>query len=1211
MFMRILVFEIRQWLKRVSTWVYVGLLFSLAFLTMLSLSGYFKGVQVGLAGSGGTVHINSPYVLCLVIGILGYMGVIITAAVMANAGARDFTSHTHPLLFTCPITKWQYLGARYAGALLTLIFMFSSLGLGLWLATSFPGLDAAKLGPNRLMFYLQPYLVLLLPNLVFTSALFFGLAAVTRTTLASYVAGILLLIGYMIAGSLTHNIESQTLAALSDPFGLTAFSLLTRYWTPAEFNAQLTPLRGVLLANRMLWVGVGLGCLAVTYAVFQFSQTSRFERRKARLKSGDKAVARLDAAAPSSSVGAPAIVCDFSAGAGLRLAGRAAWLEFRGIVGSLAFLILALAGVLFIVTSATQMGQMYGTITYPVTYQVLEITSGTFALFMLIIITVFAGELVWKERGLRLDQMLDALPTPGWIAYAGKLGALALMTVALMGLVMACGLVIQAAHGYFRFEVGQYLVQLFGYDLSDYLLIAVLSVFVQVLAPNKYVGYVIMIGYYVAYLFMDKFGLEHNLFRYGSDPGLIYSDMNGYLGFMIQGVVTYKLYWGACAGLLALVSYLFWQRGVDRGTRMRWRAAQQRFGRPLQLTALALIAAFVGVGAVIYYNTNVLNVYRTSFQSEAVLADYEKQYKQYETLPQPKITDVRLNLDLYPQARRFAAAGVYQLQNTTTAPIDTVHLRVMPEIEIRQLSFDRAAQPVTTDVTAGYHIYQLAAPLQPGERSALTFEIAYAPRGFRNSMYDYASSPWVFPNGTFLTNDVLPRIGYTDQFELHEDDVRKKHGLAPKRAALPDVDDLAGRMTTGISPDGDWITYAATVSTDADQVALTPGNLERTWVDGDRRYFQYSMGDIPMGNFFAVLSGKYAVKTGEWQNIPIDIYYHPGHEYNLERMMRGVQQSLDYYTTHFGPYPFGQVRIVEFPRYSTFAQAFQGLIPFSEGIGFIARVRPGHEQDVDYPFYVTAHEMGHQWWGHQVSAANVQGGSWIMESVTQYAAMMVMEQEYGPAQMKRFLKYELDHYLSGRAFERKHEPPLYRADTQGYVYYNKGSVAMYALRDYIGADRVNLALRNYLRASAFQAPPYTNSRELLAHLRAVTPAAYQYVLRDLFETITLFRNRAVSAQAAPLPDGGYEVRLTVAAQKLRADETGAETDIPLNDAIDIGVLDADGQALYLAKHWLTQPETEFVIIVDDRPAKAGIDVYYKLIDRDPDDNVITVGVPKR
>jgi aminopeptidase N len=219
---------------------------------------------------------------------------------------------------------------------------------------------------------------------------------------------------------------------------------------------------------------------------------------------------------------------------------------------------------------------------------------------------------------------------------------------------------------------------------------------------------------------------------------------------------------------------------------------------------------------------------------------------------------------------------------------------------------------------------------------------------------------------------------------------------------------------------------------------------------------------------------------------------------------------------------------------------------------------------------------------------------------------MVTKQKYGADKMKRFLKYELDRYLQGRALERKKELPLMRVENQQYIHYNKGSVVMYALQDYIGEDKVNQALAAYRAKVAYQDPPYTNTPELIGYLRQVTPPQLQYVIDDMFESITLFENRALEASYRKLPDGKFEVKLKVAAKKMKADERGAETEVPLADWIDIGVLDASGKPLYLEKKKIDKTEMEFNIVVDQLPAKAGIDPLNKLVDRRPDDNVIVV-----
>ncbi len=249
----------------------------------------------------------------------------------------------------------------------------------------------------------------------------------------------------------------------------------------------------------------------------------------------------------------------------------------------------------------------------------------------------------------------------------------------------------------------------------------------------------------------------------------------------------------------------------------------------------------------------------------------------------------------------------------------------------------------------------------------------------------------------------------------------------------------------------------------------------------------------------------------------------------------------------------------------------------------------------------------HQWWAHQVISAYVEGDTSIDETMAQYTALMVMKHHYGPESMKRFLRFELDQYLRGRANERNEENPLYKVDqNQGYVHYRKGSMAMYALQDYIGEDKVNEAIRGFLKQYAFKGPPYPTSLDLEAYFQKVTPPQYQYLFQDLFRTITLYDNRALTATYEQLPNGKYQVNLTVEAKKFRADGKGQESPIPVNDWMDIGVLDSDGKYLYLQKQKIDQEKTDFTFTVDKKPAQAGIDPLDKLIDRNPDDNVTAV-----
>ncbi len=325
-------------------------------------------------------------------------------------------------------------------------------------------------------------------------------------------------------------------------------------------------------------------------------------------------------------------------------------------------------------------------------------------------------------------------------------------------------------------------------------------------------------------------------------------------------------------------------------------------------------------------------------------------------------------------------------------------------------------------------------------------------------------------------------------------------------------------------------------------------------------------------------------------------------------MLRSIRDSLKYYTENFGPYYHKQARIIEFPRVATFAQAFPGTMPYSEGIGFIADM--DGKDDIDMVYYVVAHEMAHQWWAHQVIGANMQGSTLLSETLAQYSALMVMEQQFGRDMMRKFLQYEMDSYLRARGSEQLKERPLQSVEaTQGYIHYRKGSCVMYYLKEMIGEEKINQVLKGIVDQFAYQTAPFPTSLDLVEGLREVTPEHLQYLLKDLFEEITLFANRTEKATYEQLEDGTYKIHLDVICEKFRADEKGKETAVEVNDWIEIGAFAKPaygsryGETLHRERKQITKRETSFEFIVKELPDKVGIDPFALLIDRMPKDNL--------
>ncbi|MFL6247426.1 MAG: ABC transporter permease/M1 family aminopeptidase [Thermoanaerobaculia bacterium] len=1153
----------------------------------------FAGVaddDVTIGGGVGNVFRNAPFVTMQFMLVLGVFGVLTTTAFVANAVLRDFDIGIDPLFFSSPIKKWQYLGGRFLGSYFISVLMFGGVALAILLGSFWPGLDPEVLGPFRLWPYVFSLLVLVAPTLFLVGAIFFAIAALTRSLMATYAANVALLVGWVISRIKMRDIENEALAVILDPFGLSAFSLSTRYWTVFEKNTRVLALEGPFLMNRLLWIGVALVILAISFWRFDFAAASR--------KAKKKKIEEKEAAMPAA-VALPRVSQTFGGMSSVAKFTAAVRLEARTVLKSIPFFIIVLLGVMNVWGVTSSMQRQFGTPVYPVTHLMVQSISNGFAIFALLIGAFFAGELVFRERTLKLNEVNDTTPTPTWVMWSAKFVALLLVCVIAILAGIATTAIVQMSKGYFKFQPAVYATGVMMQFGMLVFLIAGLSFVLQILTNNKYVGFLGILLYLVLDGVLPGMGFEHNLYRFANYPPGSYSDMNGW-GHFVAPRMWLNLYWALFIAIFLTIGHLLWVRGTESALRIRLREARRRFGAPVMAVLALLLVAFISTGCYIFYNTNVLNEYRTSKDGEKMRADFEKKYKRYENLPQPRITDVQADVAIHPERRAVDIHGKYTLVNKTQQPISELHVMADNDLTI-EMSIP-GAKLKSTDPELGYWIYTLTPPMAPGAVLPMTFHTSWGARGFVNG----DSNVRIVENGTFFNNgEMFPHIGYVEDLELQDRNKRRKHGLKPIERAKPPTN-MQARMDNGISRESDWINLDTTVSTSADQIALAPGYLQREWTQNGRRYFHYKTTS-PILGFWSYLSARYQVKKDAWKSpdgtlIPIEIYYDAKHPYNVDRMIVAVKKSLDYFTKNFSPYQHKQVRILEFPGYRTFAQSFPNTIPFSESIGFIADLR-NPEDSIDYVFYVTAHEVAHQWWAHQVIGGNVQGSTMLVETMAQYSALMVMEKEYGRDKMQRFLRYELDNYLRDRGGELVAEQPLVLVENQPYIHYRKGSLVMYALRDYIGEDAVNRALAKFLRDHAFEGPPYTTATELVKYFRAEAPPQYQETITDLFERITLFDNKTTAVSSTKRADGKYVVKVTVNSTKLRSDAKGEEKPVPVNDLIDIGVFAEKDRVLFSEKRRITKPTETFEIVIGEKPVKAGIDPFNKLIDRNPKDNV--------
>ena len=1220
LFWEFFAFELKFRLKSLSTYVYFALWFTFAFLCVAS-------ENFGPVGTtNGKVLLNGPYAnMYNDVGAV-WFGSIVIAAIFGTAILRDFQRDTFQILFTKPISKFAYLGGRWAGSFVTTVFTFTGLLFGTFFGTLAPWADHTRIAHAPLSWYLHPFFTIVVVQIFFLGSIFFAVAALSRRIFIVYLQGVALFMLYIVGltvFSATRSLE-HFWSTIFDPIGLLATGNVTRYWTVAEKNSLLLSWTGPFLYNRLLWLAVGCLALAAVWSLFPMSVealTARSQgRRAARARQQEiaatrpvrsLAVARLPLVRQ---VFGPATSwAQFVSLTRLRISNIVHEVPFWGILALDAGLAL---------TNSYFAGHRAQSSTYPVTYLILGVVEGNSALFGYIIVALYAAELLWRERDTRFDGIHDALPlseTPDWLS---KLTALAFVALVVLAVTLACGILMQTAMGFFHYDLLQYFQELFLITFPGIMMYALLALLVQTLVSNKFVGHAIVIGAFVLNPILFNFGWENTLYLFGNTPAYTFSDMNRY-GHFVQAITWSIVYWTAIAALLGVVSILFARRGAETTWRTRTRLAAARFPRLAPAAAVLLLIA-LGSGGWYFYNAHVLNEYLTAKDRRDIQASYERQFKQYENLPQPKVTAVDTTVNIFPDQRSFDGTVTYILQNKTSAPIPQIHITDTKQ-SLSDLHFSRPAHLVSQAPRNLYSIYAFSQPLAPGETVTLTSKIGHQSRGFR----DGNELPELAHNGTFFDTDYLPQIGYNRNVEL-DDPRRRREEHLPAYTELPPRGDPRGeRLNLFTGQQADWITDHTIVSTSGDQIALSPGYLQRRWQQNGRNFFEYSMGSTHILDFMSWISGRYTVKSVPYKGINVEVYYDSKHPYDVDKMIDSAEKGLDYDQSNYSPFQFTQYRIIEFPRYRTFAQSFPNTIPFSEGIGFIGRVQ-NPKKDIDNAYFVTAHELGHQWWGHQLIGGQVAGSNMMSESLAEYTALRIMDHKYGDENMRLFLKTELDGYLRGRSGELRHENPLALVQNEAYVWYQKGSLIFYALSDYIGEDKLNQALGTFLRqyryanannqvdaadsargpASADQ--PYPDTRQLVAALRTVTPPELQYFITDGFERIVLYDNKAISATSQKQADGKYKVTVTVQARKMQADGSGNETPMPINDYIDIGVFNGskdDPKPLYLQKQHLTQEQQTVTVLVDQPPTRAGIDPYNKLIDRIADDNLTDITKP--
>jgi ABC-type transport system involved in multi-copper enzyme maturation permease subunit len=1179
--LEVLRFELGYQARRPWTWVYV--------VAALLMSLVMTHARVDEAQSSG-VFVNAPYVIMMLTLVGSGMALLASAAFAGDAGARDPESRIAPLVYTSPVDEKSYVAGRFIAAfLLNLVVLtaFQVAMLGAMFVYEYPPELAA---PITITTYLSAFILFAVPNALLATAFLFLLSLLTRRALSSYLGGVLLLfvsifVWAVVAGMMGY----WGLARIIDPFGMSVVSAISKTTTAPQKNVFDMWTSSSLLLNRAVWLSISAIILAVAHLRFRFETAgTRAWRRSAT---------ELPASVGAGERSAPIVVPEVKRSAPFAIALQqflaVATQSFREIAISWGGLVLV---VLSAITAALGPKAMshFGVPILTTTEQMIDWIGhpGEIIWFIVPILSVFyAGELVWRDRDTRLSEIADAAPVPEWIQLLGKFVGLALLLVAYQVMLIVACMIIQLETGYTNLEPALYVKAVLGLSLTEHLLFAGLAFALHVVINQKYVAYLAIIAVYWVMAAAPSLGIENHLFVFDSSPDWTYSDMSGFGPSLIPWM-WFKAYWAGWVVLLLVLASLLWVRGKEQGVKARVRALRSRLTMRSASIAVAALAVIIGTSGFIIYNTSVLNPGASQASRVELRGSYEKTYRKFAGLEQPKIDGISLRAEVYPRDRKAVLHTTYTLVNRGTSSINTIHFVPEDEMDTSDPVFDSDVRTVVNDEKLHYGIYQLSSALAPGDSLHVTFDVRYAPKGFTNDGVEAS----VVENGTAIdVLDWLPDIGYQSHRELSERSDRLKQGLGPRPAARS-LDDSTGRY----SGNPQRIPVDVVVGTDGDQIAVAPGELRRAWTESGRKYFHY-VTDAPIRNDVMIYSARYAIHTERWNGVQIQVVHHPEHTLNVKRIAASARASLDYFTKNFGPYPYRELRFVEYPGQSMTLHASPINISYQEA--FAGLNSGADKRGFDLAYAVVAHETGHQWWGNQLSPADIEGSPLLTESLAWYSAMCIVAATRGEDHLQRLL----DMFHGSAWMISRGGPPLLRMYDR-WAAYRKGPFAMMALREYLGERPVNVALRSLFDKYKAGQPPSPTSNDLYAELEAVTPDSVRTLLSDLFERNTYWEVATKNVSATPLGNDRWRVTLNVNTRKIVVDKEGGEKEVPMNDLIEIGVYGQGGSTtrgveLYRALHRLKAGTEAITIDVKGKPARAGIDPRYLLIDADPSNNI--------
>jgi hypothetical protein len=777
-----------------------------------------------------------------------------------------------------------------------------------------------------------------------------------------------------------------------------------------------------------------------------------------------------------------------------------------------------------------------------------------------------------------MQPVIDATPSAGIAEYLGQLAALLSIIVVLIATASGLGLALQVLVGAQDIDLLRH-AGLFYYAGVPLLLFAGTCLLINRVVPNRYLGLLISLSVPVAMaVFSVLTGLNRTILGRTLFPDYRISEMVA-RPFHTDAFHSMALFWMAVVALLVII--VFARRHRQRS---RW---------PAVACASVCVAVALSLGVVVVVRTVPEDPSRFNAASPEWAAAYERRYGDHAAVGMPAIDAVDLDVELYPDQRRYRVEGEFQLIHRGRGALERVLVGLPVQNQRDGWIEIEGAVPERFDERFGMGWYRFDSPLLPGDTARLRFSVDVRKTGFAK----LDPENYVTREAAYVELDKqVPFIGYTGRYEISGERRRAHAGLP----AAPASD----RLPRG---SGDGIALALAISTSAGHVPVSIGEVQSTQVHAQRRTTRYrSSGRVP--NRYAVASVAYLKREMKHGAIVIEQYRHEANATNNEQVLAGALASLDFHTKAIGPGADAHLRLAVLP---SFSDAFGGTS--YPGTVFVVenralQFRPRDEAMINPAFTVTAHEVAHQWWGSQLRPVEGPGYRFLTESLATWAELEIVRQRLGEQVADDYRARMRTAYFLLRGAADTPEAPLVAVEEDPATFYFKGVHALHVVGERLGRDRLLAIIRTFFESHAGSKP--ASPSDLVARIVDAAPPEHVAEIRELLEAVVTYDIAIVSADVWRQPGNGYLIAGVVRADGIQAGTDGSVSTKPVDRVVEIVLLDEKGDPIGRRRSLLLQGErTGFRWIASERPAEIVLDPAGLVLEPDSSDNRYRLPLP--